>query len=130
MNRSKVEMLASGRSLIVETGMDHLVAEGHQAGRLTASTNAADAIRESDVPFVCVGTPSLRSGKLDLGYVERAGMRDVERFMKHYFLVAKDVGDLTAILCAKLESRQAKSVPMLDRVVARLRPDAESQLGP
>src|SRR6266436_6687394 len=52
----------------------------------------------------------------------RAGMRDVERFMKHYFLVAKDVGDLTAILCAGLESRQAKSVPMLNRVVARLRP--------
>jgi [protein-PII] uridylyltransferase len=57
-----------------------------------------------------------------LGYVERAGMRDVERFMKHYFLVAKDVGDLTAILCAGLESRQAKSAPMLNRVVARLRP--------
>src|SRR5216683_1615929 len=57
-----------------------------------------------------------------LGYVDRAGMRDVERFMKHYFLVAKDVGDLTAILCAGLESRQAKSVPMLNRVVARLRP--------
>src|SRR5215470_11658737 len=57
-----------------------------------------------------------------LGYAERAGMRDVERFMKHYFLIAKDVGDLTAILCAKLESRQAKSVPMLNRVVARLRP--------
>jgi [protein-PII] uridylyltransferase len=57
-----------------------------------------------------------------LGYVERAGMRDVERFMKHYFLVAKDVGDLTAILCAGLESRQAKYVPMLNRVVARLRP--------
>src|SRR5215470_17274967 len=57
-----------------------------------------------------------------LGYVERAGMRDVERFMKHYFLMAKDVGDLTAILCAGLESRQAKFVPMLNRVVARLRP--------
>jgi len=57
-----------------------------------------------------------------LGYAERAGLRDVERFMKHYFLMAKDVGDLTAILCAALESRQAKSVPMLNRVVARLRP--------
>ena len=31
------------------------------------------------------------------------GLRDVERFMKHYFLIAKDVGDLTAILCAALE---------------------------
>src|SRR5260370_5397740 len=50
-----------------------------------------------------------------LGYVDRAGMRDVERFMKHYFLVAKNVGDLTAILCARLESRQAKPAPTLDK---------------
>ena len=33
-----------------------------------------------------------------LGYASRDGMKDVERFMKHYFLVAKAVGDLTAIL--------------------------------
>ena len=35
-----------------------------------------------------------------LGYTEHPGLKDVERFMKHYFLIAKDVGDLTAILCA------------------------------
>src|SRR6516165_5392859 len=35
-----------------------------------------------------------------LGYTEHPGQQDVERFMKHYFLIAKDVGDLTAILCA------------------------------
>src|SRR6266436_4004117 len=57
-----------------------------------------------------------------LGYAERAGLRDVERFMKHYFLVAKDVGDLTAILCAELEDRQAKPMPVLNRMMARLRP--------
>src|SRR5690606_28554916 len=38
-----------------------------------------------------------------LGYTEHAGLKDVERFMKHYFLVAKDVGDLTRIVCAALE---------------------------
>ena len=57
-----------------------------------------------------------------LGYTEHPGLKDVERFMKHYFLIAKDVGDLTAILCAALEDRQAKPVPMLDRVMARFRP--------
>src|SRR5271154_5820645 len=57
-----------------------------------------------------------------LGYSQRPGLRDRERFMKHYFLIAKDVGDLTAFLCAALESRQAKPVPMLNRVVAKLRP--------
>ncbi len=46
-----------------------------------------------------------------LGYVERSGLRAVERFMKHYFLVAKDVGDLTTILCSALEIEQHKATP-------------------
>ena len=57
-----------------------------------------------------------------LGYTEHPGQQDVERFMKHYFLIAKDVGDLTAIVCAELEDSHAKSVPVLSRVMARLRP--------
>ncbi|MBD8891500.1 [protein-PII] uridylyltransferase [Roseibium litorale] len=43
-----------------------------------------------------------------LGYTQHPGMKDVERFMKHYFLVAKDVGDLTRILCAALENQHVK----------------------
>jgi len=41
--------------------------------------------------------------------------------MKHYFLVAKDVGDLTAIVSAALEERQAKPAPVFDRFIGRLR---------
>ncbi len=41
-----------------------------------------------------------------MGYTDHAGSRGVERFMKHYFLVAKDVGDLTRIFCAILEADQ------------------------
>ena len=43
-----------------------------------------------------------------MGYTDHAGTRGVERFMKHYFLVAKDVGDLTRIFCAVLEAEQEK----------------------
>ncbi len=57
-----------------------------------------------------------------LGYTEHPGMQDVERFMKHYFLIAKDVGDLTAIVCAELEDSQTKTVPVLSRVMDKLRP--------
>jgi [protein-PII] uridylyltransferase len=63
-----------------------------------------------------------------LGYTEHPGMQDVERFMKHYFLVAKDVGDLTAILCAELEERQAKPAPVLSRMMARFRPSVRRTL--
>ncbi len=54
-----------------------------------------------------------------LGYDDRAGMRSVERFMKHYFLMAKDVGDLTLIICAALEESHVKQVPVLNRLLNR-----------
>jgi [protein-PII] uridylyltransferase len=50
-----------------------------------------------------------------LGYKSRGGLRHVERFMKHYFLVARDVGTLTRILCAGLEARQMKEAPVFGR---------------
>lgn len=43
-----------------------------------------------------------------IGYTDHAGTRGVERFMKHYFLIAKDVGDLTRIFCALLEAEQER----------------------
>ncbi|HZT47725.1 MAG TPA: [protein-PII] uridylyltransferase [Hyphomicrobiaceae bacterium] len=52
-----------------------------------------------------------------LGYVQRRGLRAVERFMKHYFLVAKDVGDLTTILCSALEIEQVKASPGLGQLL-------------
>lgn len=63
-----------------------------------------------------------------LGYVTHAGLSDVERFMKHYFLVAKDVGDLTAIVCAALEEKQAKPRPMLDRFMGKLKKPGHRKL--
>jgi [protein-PII] uridylyltransferase len=57
-----------------------------------------------------------------LGYKSHGGLKHVERFMKHYFLVAKDVGDLTRILCASLEARQVKDAPALSRMLGRFRP--------
>jgi [protein-PII] uridylyltransferase len=52
-----------------------------------------------------------------LGYVDRRGLRAVERFMKHYFLVAKDVGDLTTILCSALEMEQITAAPGFGRLL-------------
>ncbi|MDX6804654.1 [protein-PII] uridylyltransferase [Terrihabitans rhizophilus] len=52
-----------------------------------------------------------------LGYQVHPGLSPVERFMKHYFLVAKNVGDLTAIVCAALEQRHAKKPAKLDRLL-------------
>ena len=56
-----------------------------------------------------------------LGYGAHGGLSAVERFMKHYFLIAKEVGDFSAIVCAALEAREAKPPAMLDRFVQRMR---------
>jgi [protein-PII] uridylyltransferase len=55
-----------------------------------------------------------------LRYHDRKGLLGVERFMKHYFLIAKDVGDLTRIVCSSLELRQLKTVPTLSDFVGTL----------
>ncbi|WP_102959776.1 [protein-PII] uridylyltransferase [Mangrovicella endophytica] len=55
-----------------------------------------------------------------LGYNAHPGLQDVERFMKHYFLIAKDVGDLTRIFCAALEEEHAKEAPGLKGFVRSL----------
>ena len=51
-----------------------------------------------------------------LGYTGHPGLSAVERFMKHYFLTAKTVGDLTRIFCAALEEEHAKHVPGFNRI--------------
>ncbi|MDV3252432.1 [protein-PII] uridylyltransferase [Devosia sp. BK] len=56
-----------------------------------------------------------------MGYAGRIGMLSVERFMKRYFLVAKDVGDLTRIICASLEFHHAKDMDLVGRVLAPFR---------
>jgi GDP-mannose 6-dehydrogenase len=70
ISKAKVEMLDSGRSPIIEARMEELVAEANKSCRLHATTDSIAAVLGSDISFVCVGTPSLRSGKLDLSHVE------------------------------------------------------------
>lgn len=53
-----------------------------------------------------------------LGYRTHSGLRAVERFMKHYFLIAKEVGELTSIVCSALEMKQLKSLPTLGTLLS------------
>jgi [protein-PII] uridylyltransferase len=64
-----------------------------------------------------------------LGYKSHGGLKHVERFMKHYFLVAKDVGNLTRIFCASLEAKHLKDAPSLSRMVAKFLPKGRAASG-
>ena len=62
---AKVEEIGSGRSPVVETGIDELMAAAVERGLLRATVDARSAVLEADVIFVTVGTPPLPDGSLD-----------------------------------------------------------------
>jgi GDP-mannose 6-dehydrogenase len=68
----KVEIINSGRSPVVEPGVQELIAEAVEKGLLKATMDPEVAIAESDLSLVCVGTPSNHNGSLDLTYVKDA----------------------------------------------------------
>lgn len=68
---TKVEIINSGKSPIVEAGIGELISEMTSAGQLRATTDAEDAVLHSDISLVCVGTPSQPNGSLDLTYIKR-----------------------------------------------------------
>ncbi len=67
---AKVERLAKGDSPIIEDGLPEMIKQMHAAGRITATTDAIQAINDTDVALVCVGTPSTRSGGVNATYLE------------------------------------------------------------
>src|ERR1700746_3322695 len=70
LSPTKVEAMQAGRSPIVEPRVGTLIAEAHAAKRLRATSDSTSAVLNSDISFLCVGTPSLRNGKLDLGHID------------------------------------------------------------
>ncbi len=62
-----------------------------------------------------------------LRYKAHGGLQAVERFMRHYFLIAKDVGDLTRIFCASLEEKHLKEVQGIARIFTKFLPKRGQQ---
>jgi GDP-mannose 6-dehydrogenase len=73
VNPTKVAIINRGDSPIVEAGIGELIKSMVGAGKLRATTDTNDAIENSDVSLICVGTPSNTNGSLDLTYVKRVG---------------------------------------------------------
>jgi len=67
----KVALVSSGKSPIIEREIDEIIAREVAAGRLSATADVADAVPNSDLIMVCVGTPSRRNGEIDLKHVRR-----------------------------------------------------------
>jgi len=69
--QTKVNLINNGQTPIIEADIGQIIASMVQAGRLRATDDPAQAIEETDLSFVCVGTPSQANGNLDLRYMRR-----------------------------------------------------------
>lgn len=78
VQQAKVDAFNAGESPIVEPGLDALMQAARQAGRLRATTDVTEAVSESEVSIVCVGTPSLESGRLNLDFVRKVSQQLVD----------------------------------------------------
>jgi GDP-mannose 6-dehydrogenase len=73
VNAEKVDMINRAQAPIVEPGLAELLADVVGRGRLTATTDGAEATRQTDLALICVGTPGLPHGEPDLGSIARVG---------------------------------------------------------
>jgi len=71
VSQTKIDIINAGKSPIVEAGISELTNEVVMAKRLRATTNASEAVNDSEVSLVCVGTPSNANGSLNLTYIKR-----------------------------------------------------------
>src|SRR5690606_36377830 len=69
VSEHKVQLINAGKSPIVEAGLEELLAQGVSQNRIKAVTTAHDAVHETDISMVCVGTPSKANGDLDISYL-------------------------------------------------------------
>ncbi len=115
VNPGKVESLNSGRSPIVEPGLDDLIRTTSEGGHLRATTETAEAVHETDLSLLCVGTPSRRNGSLDLSYLERVseqiGDALREKPAYHVVVVRSTVlpGTTHEVVIPALERRSGKT---------------------
>jgi GDP-mannose 6-dehydrogenase len=70
-NEFKVDLVAGGRSPVIEPRLEELIQAGVKSGDLRAIRDGAQAVRESDASVICVGTPSNGNGSLNLMFVEQ-----------------------------------------------------------
>ncbi|QXV63205.1 nucleotide sugar dehydrogenase [Amycolatopsis sp. TNS106] len=71
VNPVKIELVASGKAPVVEERIGELTAEVVAAGKLRATTDVRQAIADSEVSLICVGTPSAPNGSLSTAFLER-----------------------------------------------------------
>lgn len=115
-DNSKIDKLNNGDIPIFEPGLEDLVAKQVKAGRLSFTTNLADAVKEADAVFIAVGTPPRASdGHADLTYVHQAAKEVAELAEGYTVIVTKSTVPVgTAREVERIVSENKKSDAVID----------------
>lgn len=111
----KTEMLSRGQAPIVEEQIGELVEQVVADGHLTVTSDWAQAVRDTDVSLVCVGTPSSRGGRLSTEYLERVteeigrALRDKDEWHTVVYRSTMLPGTCTGLLVPLLEKHSGKT---------------------
>lgn len=111
---SKIELIREGRSPVIEKGLPALMMEVVRSGRVQVTDDARFAVHNSDISFLCVGTPSHPNGSQDLTALERLsaqlGTAIRSKGAYHVFVVRSTVvpGTVEETLTPLLERHSGK----------------------
>jgi GDP-mannose 6-dehydrogenase len=111
----KLDLLRNGRSPIIEEGIQELTAEVVAAGRISVSDDPISGVLETDLSFVCVGTPSSPNGRQDLGAIlrlaERLGDALAKKQRFHTIVIRSTVepGTVEDEIRPRIETRAGKT---------------------
>ena len=81
--QAKVDLINAGKTPIIEKDIGEMIAKNVAAGRLRATTDVLEAVRHTDLSLICVGTPSMGNGHIDLRYVKRVCEQIGEGLVNH-----------------------------------------------
>lgn len=71
LEKAKVDFINQGKSPVIEKDLGTIILEQHHLGRIAATDKATDAVKNTDISLICVGTPSTANGHLDLRAIHR-----------------------------------------------------------
>ncbi|MFW6275334.1 MAG: nucleotide sugar dehydrogenase [bacterium] len=71
INEHKVNLIKHGKPTVIEKDIDTIIKHNHEKGRINATMNSKEAVKDSDAAIICVGTPNDKTGKLGLQYVQK-----------------------------------------------------------
>ena len=69
IDQTKIDLINNGKSTIIEAGLEEQITESVEKGLLNATNDYKEAVLNSDISFICVGTPSLPNGSINLAYI-------------------------------------------------------------